>query len=275
MSKSSFRQMLSISGLLKEVRHSFERIPDTKSNCTIPLTDHLMSGLAIFGLKYPSLLQFDTALNKNIIRANLQSLYGIKQSPCDTYLRERLDEVEPTYLRRSYSQLFSVLQRGKGLEGFSYIDDHYLLSIDGTGYFSSSEVHCDQCCEKHHRDGHITYYHQLLGAVLVHPDHREVFPLAPEPILKQDGSSKNDCERNAAKRLQKNMKSDYAAYDKQYRFLFVEDALYANAAHVEMLQDNAYAYILNVKPNSHKTLFAQLKGRRQRKQKIFRSWWNI
>ena len=80
------------------------------------------------------------------------------------------------------------MQRGKGLEGFSYLDGHYLLSIDGTGYFSSEQVHCDQCCEKHHRDGRITYYHQMLGAVLVHPDQREVIPFAPEPILKQDGS---------------------------------------------------------------------------------------
>jgi len=35
------------------------------------------------------------------------------------------------------------------------------------------------------------------GGVLMHPDCREVIPLAPEPIEKQDGSEKNDCERNA------------------------------------------------------------------------------
>ena len=34
--------------------------------------------------------------------------------------------------------------------------------------------------------------------MLVHPEHREVFPLAPEPIAREDGSKKNDCERNAA-----------------------------------------------------------------------------
>ena len=83
------------------------------------------------------------------------------------------------------------------------MNDHYLLSIDGTGYFSSTEVNCDQCCAKQHRDGQNTYYHQLLGAVLVNPDCKEVFPLAPEPILKHDVASKNDCERNAAKRFLK------------------------------------------------------------------------
>jgi hypothetical protein len=62
-------------------------------------------------------------------------------------------------------------------------------------------VHCAQCAEKHHRDGTTTDYHQMLRAVLVHPDHREVFPVAPEPILKPDGSAKNDGERNASKHL--------------------------------------------------------------------------
>ena len=32
---------------------------------------------------------------------------------------------------------------------------HYLLSVDATRYFSSSSVHCDNCCKKHHKDGHV------------------------------------------------------------------------------------------------------------------------
>ena len=38
-------------------------------------------------------------------------------------------------------------------------------------------------------------------AVLVHPEHKEVFHLVLESILKQDGATKNDCKSNAAKRL--------------------------------------------------------------------------
>ena len=87
-----------------------------------------------------------------------------------------------------------------GAPGFDWMG-HYLSGVDGTGYFSSSNVHCRNCCETHHRDRRTTYYHQLLGAVLVHPAHREVFPLAPEPIVKADGRKKNDCGRNAAKRF--------------------------------------------------------------------------
>ncbi len=251
MAKSAFRQSLSLPGLLKEARRCFERVPDTKSGCSIPLADHLMSGLAVFGLKYPSLLQFDQDQQVDIIRSNLRSLYGIEKAPCDTYLRERLDEVDPQHLRSTYSRLLSVLQRGKGLEGFTYLDGHYLLSIDGTGYFSSAEVHCDQCCEKHHRDGRISYYHQMLGAVLVHPDCQEVFPLAPEPILKQDGARKNDCERNAAKRLLKDTRREHP----HMKFIVVEDALASNAPHIRLLQALNYRFILGAKPSDHRFLW--------------------
>jgi len=251
MAKSSLRKSLSVEGLLGKTRHRFEKVPDPKSGCDIPLTDHLMSGLAVFGLKYPSLLQFDQDQNDEIIRANIHSLYGVEQAPCDTYLRERLDEVDPRHLRKAYSSLFSVLQRGKGLEGFSYLEGYYLLSIDGTGYFSSNEVHCDQCCEKHHRDGRTTYYHQMLGAVLVHPDCPEVFPLAPEPILKQDGSRKNDCERNAAKRLLADTRREHP----HMKFIVIEDALASNAPHIRQLQALNYRFILGAKPKDHTFLF--------------------
>ncbi|MBT8419930.1 MAG: hypothetical protein KJO08_03615, partial [Gammaproteobacteria bacterium] len=55
-----FRNQLSAPGLLSEARRCFEQIPDNVAS-SIPLADHLMSGLALFGFKYPSLLQFDKA----------------------------------------------------------------------------------------------------------------------------------------------------------------------------------------------------------------------
>ena len=45
------------------------------------------------------------------------------------------------------------------------------------------------------------FYHQILAAVMVHPKLKTVLPVAFEPITKRDGDNKNDCERNAAKRL--------------------------------------------------------------------------
>ncbi len=251
MSNRSFRKTLSAPGLLREVRASFDRMEDTIASRGLNLTDCLMSGLAVFGLKYASLLRFDRDARQNaVIRSNLKSLYGIERAPSDTALRERLDEVDPSVLRRAFKRLFAVLQRGKGLEGFTHLG-HYLLSVDGTGYFSSSRVHCKHCCEKHHRDGRTAYYHQLLGAVLVHPLHREVFPLAPEPIVKGDGAKKNDCERNAAKRLLRDVRREHP----HLKPIVLEDALASNGPHIELLKALGLRFVLGAKPGDHAHLF--------------------
>ncbi|VFM95324.1 MAG: hypothetical protein BECKG1743F_GA0114225_100577 [Candidatus Kentron sp. G] len=250
MNEPTFRKQLSAPALLSEARRCFEKIPDNVGK-TIPLADHLMSGLALFGFKYPSLLQFDKDRSSETIQANLRTLYGIERAPSDTYFRERLDDLDPRQFRRIYKCFFSRLQRSKGLEKFSYLDGHYLLSLNGTDHFSSPTVHCEHCGEKHHRNGTITYYHQMLGAVLIHPDIKEVIPLAPEPILKQDGQSKNDCERNAAKRLLKDLRREHP----HLKLIVVEDALASNAPHIRLLQDLDLRFILGAKPAEHKFLF--------------------
>ena len=244
------RKHLSIEGLLREARRVFAQVPDEPGHA-IPLVDDLMSGLAVFGLKYPSLLQFDKDRSAETKRANLKALYGIARAPCDTRLRERLDEVDPRQLRPLYQTLFSPFSAARGWRGSSYLDGHYLLSLDGTGYFSSPTIHCPQCCEKHHRNGTITYYHQMLGAVLVHPDHQEVFPLAPEPILKQDGAAKNDCERNAGKRLLADVRREHP----HLKLIVIEDGLASNAPHIRWLQELDLRFILGAKPDDHQFLF--------------------
>ncbi len=157
---SGFRKILSKPGLLQEVRASLERIDDNVSGRKFRLADYLMSGLAIFSLKSRSLLQFDRHANgAGTIRFNLRSLFGVRQAPSDSGLRERLDDVDPRSLRPAFKWVIRALQRGKALEGYEYWDGHYLLSIDGTGTFSSRSVHHANCCEKNNRDGSVEYYH--------------------------------------------------------------------------------------------------------------------
>ncbi len=196
MSKTLFRKTLSAPGLLGLVRRCFGRVEDPIPSRGLTLPDCPVSALAMFGLKYPSLLRFERdARGAELVRSNLRSLYGVDRAPSDTAMRERLDLVDPRSLRGAFRAVFSALLRGRGLEeGFTWLG-HHVLSLDGTGYFSSGSVHCANCCEKHHRDGRVTYHHQMLGAVLVHPERRGVFPLAPEPVMRSDGSEKNDCER--------------------------------------------------------------------------------
>ena len=101
-----------------------------------------MSGLAIFAMKYPSLLKFDEQRNDKVIRSNLQNLYSVDQAPCDTQLREIADPISPEALHPAYDALFNQLQKGGVLEQYRFLNGHYLVSMDGTGHFSSSQISC-------------------------------------------------------------------------------------------------------------------------------------
>lgn len=249
------RKHLSAEGLHELVRWSFnkEKLPVTQSS--ISWKNCMMSGLAVFGLKFPSLLKFEEEKLEPFTRRNLKNLYHVDFAPSDTCLRERLDILSPNNFRRPFKLIFGCLQRGKALERYKYLGNHYLISIDGTGQYSSDTVHCKNCCEKHHRNGEITFYHQMLGIVLVHPDERVVIPFAPEPIVKGDGSTKNDCERNAAKRLLKDFRREHP----HLKAIIVEDGLGSNYPHLALLDSLDLEYIIGVKPGDHDFLFDWIK----------------
>lgn len=247
------RQHLSGDALYRLVRAEFQQIADHRSPGTeIPLGDALMGGYALFALKAPSLLSFDEQRKADAF--NLTSLFGFQRIPSDTQMRTILDEVDPLLLRPAFTSVFRELQRGKALEPFVFFQGHYLLAVDGVGYFSSEKIHCASCLEKKSRNGEIAYSHQMLGAVLVHPDRKEVIPVCPEPIIKQDGSAKNDCERNASRRFLEHFRRAHS----RLSVIVVEDALGANAPHLADLAEHDLRFIIGIKPGSHAFLFEQM-----------------
>ena len=170
-------------------------------------------------------------------------------------MREILDGVDPNDLRPLFKDAFRQLQRGKGLEQMVFMQDCYLLNLDGTGYFSSSKLYSDACMKKVHANGKITHYLQAVGAVIVHPSHKVFIPLCPEIIRKQDGETKMDCERNATRRLLKKFRQDHP----HLKVIINEDALSSNAPHINDLEQYNCHYILGVKEGDHKFLFQHVK----------------
>ncbi len=254
---NALHQHMSAPVLLNQARRAFEKIPDPRRyGQQFSLSDMLMSGLAVFGLKFPSLLKFDEQRNEERIRGNLKSLYGIEQAPCDTQLRSVLDRVNPEEIRAPFVVINQRLYDHYLLEDFRYLGG-FLVSVDGSGQFSSSHIHCLQCGTRNHRNGEVGYYHQLLAAVIVHPDRQQVLPLFPEAITHQDGETKNDCELNASKRLIKHLHESFPGWPLRV----VEDSLFANGPHIKLLKDNKIGYIIAVKPDGQASLFEEAKNR--------------
>ena len=131
------RKDLSADALFGSLRSRFASLPDLRSGeVEIPLADALMSAFAMFSLKDPSLLAFDH--RRHNPNDNFRTIYGINRVPCDSQMRDILDPIDPANLRAPFREVFRRLQGGQVLKRFVYLDGHYLLSLDGTTYFSSS-----------------------------------------------------------------------------------------------------------------------------------------
>src|SRR6266446_1046072 len=102
-----------------------------------------LSADALFGL-------MRSGFAKQRAEGNLSTIYGIERAPCDSYMRETLDPVSPKSLRPSFKGVFRQRQRGKALEAMTFLEGHYLVALDGTGYFSSQAIHCASCLQKQH-----------------------------------------------------------------------------------------------------------------------------
>ncbi len=263
--KIKLKKHLNADALFKAVYLNFKKFPEFRlGDIDISMADALMSGFAMFSLKDPSLLAFDERRTNDGKLMNLKSVYGIGQVACDTTIRAILDPVIPGNFNTSFKTIFSKIQRGGALSPMKYIQGHYILSVDGTGFFSSSKLNSDACLVKKNKETGETigYYQQLLGASIVHPDFKEVIPLMPELIIKQDGETKNDCERNACKRFFIQLRIDHP----HLPLCITEDALSGNVPHIKSLKKHNLRYVLGVKPGDHAFLFEYVNSANQKGQ---------
>ena len=228
------------------------------------MRDCLMSGLAIFFFKYPSMLAFDDASHQDpVLMANLRHLFGIERAPTDSTLRRRLDAVDPKHVHRALRTSVGWARRHRLLDRFRAprFENRIPVMIDGTGFVTSNKVHCDRCLQRKTRDGATHYYHAMLGAVAAHPEVPQVVPLAAEPIVKADGAKQQDCEQNACQRLMPRL----SAERKGLPLIVIADALYATEPVVNTLVQDDHRFILALKDDRHKHALAQLDDRPYRR----------
>jgi hypothetical protein len=130
-----------------DIRREFEKIPEFRTgDIEIGIPDALMSAFAMFSLKDSSLLQFDERRKDDAECQNLESVYGVKNIPSDSRMREICDEIDPKkYLAPIFKVPFRHLQRGNDLKPMVFYKGCYLLNLDGTGFFSSKKISAPYC----------------------------------------------------------------------------------------------------------------------------------
>ena len=247
------KKHLSFTGLRKIIAEHFLKLVDGRKAERIDyqLHDCLMSALAMMFFQDPSVLAFQRRLEEAIERNNLKSVFNIQSIPSDTQLRDVIDPLPTQSLEPIFDALLAPLQRGKHLAEYQLLDDHYLIPIDGSQYFSSQAIHCPHCLTKPGTKGKTRYYHQVLQAAIVHPDKRQVLPLAPEAIANTDGRKKQDCEINAGKRLVKKIRKAHP----KLKIIITADGLYSKQPFLDVLKEAGISFILVAKPTDHTVLF--------------------
>lgn len=247
------KKHLSFTAIRKALSEFFGQIADHRQQAKVGycLHDCLMSALAMMFFQDPSVLSFQRRMQDSMQSNNLKSLFAVESIPNDTCLRETLDAVATEQLIAAFCILFQRLQRGKQLEPFRLDIGSYLIALDGTQYFSSEKIHCPSCLTRKGAKGPLRYSHQILQAAVLHPQIRQVLPLAPEPIANSDGHSKQDCELSGGKRMLAKIRQTHP----KLPIVITADGLYSKQPFVDTLKRFGMSFILVAKPADHTILF--------------------
>jgi hypothetical protein len=189
--------------LIARLRRTFEDLPDAHrpgGNTRYAMEDATLSAFSVFSMQSRSFLAWQRSMQERQGRNNAQSLFGVHPIPTDNQIRNLLDPVLPEYLYPVFRYVGKGLEQTGHLDAFCVREGHLLLAMDGTEYFSSTQIQCECCSRQRLEHGQTRYFHAAVTPVIVAPNQRPVIPLAPEFITPQDGADKQDSELTATKR---------------------------------------------------------------------------
>jgi len=246
-------EKLKLTRMIKGLEEAFEGFPEHRKgkNNHYELVDAGMGAFSVFFTQSPSFLAHQRDMKMRKGRSNAEKLFELREIPSDNQIRNLLDPVSPRHLEGCYRRIFQDLEQTEILERRRSFGNQFLLAMDGTEYFSSQKIHCEQCSQRLLKNGKINYYHSALTPVIVQPGDAHVLSLEPEFITPQDGHEKQDCEIQAAKRWLEKHGDFYA----KRGVTILGDDLFSRQPFCQVLKDKHLHFILVCKPDSHVNLY--------------------
>lgn len=243
---------LTFDNLTQALRDAFDNLPDyrTGNNTTYEISDAALGAFSVFFAQSPSFLQHQRDLERKKGKNNARSLFGIEEIPTPNQIRNLLDPISPHHLYELFDQIWQTLAEAGELDDFRAVNGTLLCVLDGTQYFSSYKIHCPHCLQRTIEDK-VLYYHQVLLPALVAPRKETVISLAPEFIVPQDGTEKQDCEIEAAKRLVKRQGEQLA----EAGATLLGDDIFCHQPFCQQVMDAELFFLFVCKPESHETLY--------------------
>lgn len=248
------KKHLSFTSLIKMIGSHFLSWPEQRREKSIKhsLHDIVMSALACMYFQLPSLRQFQTELEKKYHQNNLHTLFNITTIPSSNAMKEVLDSHDSQQFQPIYKDIVQRLQRGNQLQPFNLISSLKICSIDATHYHTSQSIKCP-CCLTAHKDNPnkaTRYSHSALQAAMMHPDVKQVIPMGVEPIKNTDGTKKQDCEINAAKRFIPTLRQQFP----KMGLIITGDDLFSRQPMIKKVLEHHFEYIFVAKRPSHQSM---------------------
>jgi len=248
---------LSFTDLLNKVHDAIERMSDPRkaSNATAySLSDAVLGAFAVFFMQCESFLEHQRQMQSRRGQDNAQTLFGLVRVPTNNQIKNILDAIPAEMLFGIFVWVFQTLRQCGVLQAYESVNQNLLVALDGTEYFSSQKLCCEQCSSRTHKNGSVTHFHSAILPVIVAPGKEHVIALAPEFITPQDGSVKQDCEQVAAKRWVRAHAGEFTGM----AVTLLGDDLYSRQPLCELSLQQGFNFIFVCLPESHPALYEWL-----------------
>jgi hypothetical protein len=244
------------------VRHCFPNFwrlldnieePRQADRVRYPLTQTLCLPILMFACRIPSRRGLDRISDDARFVRNLGRFSGVwtPTAMVSEQMVNVLKKLDADELAAVQPALIKTLIKDKRLQD-AYVLGHLAICSDGTGIFASNEPHCDQCLTQEHKDGTITYMHNMLEAKVLCANGMAL-SLMSEPIKNSTANhyDKQDCESKAFKRLVDRIKENFS----RQPVVHLLDSLYAQGPVFRQLTKAKQQFICCFKRGSIPTLY--------------------
>jgi hypothetical protein len=254
---------LTLEAIIELVSQAFAPLPDPRRPDRVDssLHDTLMSGFAMMFFQSPNLLELQRKMRQRRHQCNLETIFGVREVPSDTQMRDILDGVSVELMRPLLPAVFEKIRCAGWAKEFTTTlssgadqGTYYTLMLDGSDYFHSTRLQCPSCLQRHDSAGEVNFRHTVVSGTLVKAGSHRVLPIDVAEVRNDDGQDKQDCESKAAKRLILRLRQEHP----QLALIIGGDDLYCHEPFIGQLREHRMHHVLVCKPGSHAEVYREV-----------------
>jgi hypothetical protein len=218
----------------------------------------LMACLAMFLFKTESRNAANNLREDLRFQKNYKRLFKCKMPHMDTVDRV-MRLLDPSSLELLKQRLVQTLLRRKTFHKQRYRNKWFTVAIDATGVMSYDHENSTQCLHKTSKNGHTTWFHNVLEARLVTSNGFSI-SLLTEWIENPSDTDydKQDCERKAFIRLATRLKQAFP----RLPILLLADGLYPYDGFFSVCRDHGWSYIVTFKEGNLPSVWEEVQALR-------------